>query len=191
MRLPVLVLALVSAWTSADAQPKAYVVVRDQSQVIFEATYPLGEFSGTADHVTGEFRLDPDNLPQGVTGSATINPATLRTGIEGRDRDLRKSLETDRYPEIRFTVGEVHSSFPSLAERADIALKISGMMLIRGVERAMTWTGRARIEEGRLWVRGEAELNMTEFGITPPRKFFLAVGDRVRVRFDLRLAPEE
>lgn len=191
MRLAALLLALVSVAPGAEAQPKSYGVVAGKSQVRFEASYPLGDFSGTTEDVTGELRLDSANVSQGVSGSVTVNPARLRTGSDGRDRDLRRTLETDRYPEIRFRVEEVLASFPALAERTDVTLKISGVMLIRGVERAMTWTGRARIEEGKLWVRGESELKLTDFGITPPKKFFLAVGDGVRASFDLRLAPSQ
>jgi polyisoprenoid-binding protein YceI len=191
MILAFLLLALLPFAARADAQPRPYRVVAGASHVAFEASYLLGDFSGTTEDVTADLRVDPDNLRLGVTGSVTVNPARLRTGIDGRDRDLRKTLEVDRYPEIRFTVGEVQASFPSLAERADVTLRISGVTLIRDVERAMSWSGRARIEDGKLWVRGEAELRLTDFGMTPPARFFLAVGDRVRVSFDLRLTPKE
>jgi polyisoprenoid-binding protein YceI len=186
-----LLLLVLSVATSAATQPKAYTVAAGRSQVTFEATYPLGNFTGTTEKVTGELRINPDNVTQGITGHVTINPGDLKTGLEGRDRDLKKALEADTYPEIRFKVQDVRASFPSLAERADITLQIGGMMLIRGVERVMPWTGRARIEDGMIWVRGETELRMTDFGITPPRKLFLAVGNSVRVSFDLRLAPKE
>ncbi len=186
-----LALVVLFVAANADAEPRVYTAAPEKSQVRFEAKYPLGDFFGTTDKVTGEFRIDRDNVTQSVTGTATVNPADLRTGIEGRDRDLRKILETDTYPEIRFRVEQVQASFPSLAERADITLTIGGILQIRGIERQVTWTGRARIEEGRVWVRGEAELRMTDFGITPPRKFFLTVADGIRVGFDLRLAPKE
>lgn len=186
-----LVLLVLSVTSSPNTQPTTYTVAADRSQVMFEAKYPLGDFTGITDQVTGEFRINPENVTQGVTGSVTVNPAALKTGIGARDRDLRKALDTDTHREIRFRVEEVQASFPSLAERADITLRISGVIRIRGIDRPMAWTGRARIEEGKLWVRGEAELKMSDFGIPPPRKFFLAVSDSVRVSFDLRLAPKE
>jgi len=175
----------------AGAEPKSYTIVPTRSHVSFDAVYPLGDFSGSTEDVAGEFTLDPANLGLGATGSLTANPATLRTGISGRDRDLGKVLEVEKYPEIRFSVGGVQASFPSLAERPDTALTITGTLTIHGVERATALTARARIVEGRLWVRGEGTLRMTDFGITPPRKFFLAVKDEVRVGFNLLLAPRE
>ncbi len=191
MILSILLLVLLSAPASADGEPGPYTVVAGKSRVTFEAKYPLGDFSGTTEEVTGYLRLDPANIPLGVAGSVSANAGRLKTGDEGRDGDLRKTLETDRHGEIRFSTEEVKSSFPSLAEHADVMLRISGTLRIRGVERATTWTGRARLERGRIWVRGETELRLTDFGITPPKKFLLAVGDRVRASFDLRLAPAE
>ena len=175
----------------AWAEPRPYVIVAGRSHVMFEASYLLGDFSGTTEDITAEITVDPASVPAGVIGSVVVKPAGIRTGVGERDRDLRKALAVDRYPEMRFRIGEVQASFPSLAERVDITLEVSGTMVIGGVERPLTWTGRARIEEGRLWVRGETELKLTDFGITPPRKFFLAVRDRVRASFDLRLAPRE
>lgn len=184
-------LCLLSLPASAEGEPRPYAVLAGKSQVRFEASYPLGDFSGVTEEVAGAVRLDPADLPGGVAGSVRADPSRLRTGNDGRDRDLRKTLETDRHGEIRFHAEEVKSSFPSLAEGADVTLRITGVLSIRGVERATTWTGRARLEGGTIWVRGETDLRLTDFGITPPRKFFLTVGDAVRASFDLRLTPAE
>ena len=191
MLLAILLFALLLVPTGADGEPKSYSVVAGKSRVTFDASYPLGDFSGASEAVTGQLRLDPANLPLGVTGSVAADPAGLRTGNARRDSDLKKTLETDRYGEIRFSAEEVKSSFPSLAEHTDVILRISGVLRLRGVERPTAWTARARLERGMIWVRGETDLKLTDFGITPPKRFFLAVGDGVRAAFDLRLAPAE
>ena len=191
MLLGILLFVLLLVPTGAAGEPKSYTVVAGKSRVTFDATYPLGDFSGVTEAVTGQLRLDPANIPLGVAGSVSADPSRLKTGNDGRDRDLRKTLETDRYGEIRFSADAVTSSFPSLAEHTDVILRISGVLRIRGVERRTTWTARARLEGKMIWVRGETDLKLTDFGITPPKRFFLAVGDGVRAGFDLRLAPAE
>ncbi len=190
-RLAVASALLALTASPASPEPKTYAISPIRSQVAFDATYPLGDFPGTTEEVAGAFTLDPGNLSLGVSGSVTVNPASLRTGIGGRDRDLRNVMEVEKYPEIRFTLCGVDASFPSLAERADTALKMSGVLGIHGVARPVTLTGRARIVEDGLWVRGEGDLKMSDFGITPPKKFFLSVKDEIRVRFDVLLAPRE
>lgn len=158
---------------------------------MFEASFPLGEFRGISQEVRGEFQADLENIPAGIRGSVTVNTASLKTGIDRRDRDLQTTLEVDKHPSIRFTVQEARASFPSLAERVDTQLSIEGTLSIRGVERPLTLTGRAQIREGQVWVRGEGNLKMTSYGISPPKKFFLSVGDQTRVSFDVLLAPKE
>jgi hypothetical protein len=54
----------------------------------------------------------------------------------------------------------------------------------------MTFPARVRLRDEKLWVRGEGELKMTDFGMMPPKRLFLEVGDRVRVAFDVTLAPD-
>jgi polyisoprenoid-binding protein YceI len=102
-----------------------------------------------------------------------------------------RALSAERYPEIRFSVQRVEASFPSVADRSDMLLTISGLMQISGVERSVVVPGRVRLQDNRLWVRGETRLQMRDFGIDPPRRFFLRVSDSVLVSFDLLLAPAD
>ena len=100
-------LSLLSATSPVRAEPKTYVVVPARSQVMFEASFPLGNFRGTAEEVRGEFQADLENIPAGIRGSVTVNLASLKTGIDRRDQDMRTTLEVEKHPNIRFTVREV------------------------------------------------------------------------------------
>lgn len=163
------------------------MTVAAKSQVSFDASFPLGNFTGRTGDLGGEFRADQADLRQGVTGALRVSSATLRTGVEGRDRDMWKALAVEHYPEIRFTLDHVDASFPAVTDRSDVLLTISGRMVIRGVEHPMAFPGRVRRRDDALWVRGESELKMSDFGIKPPKKLFLQVADAVRVSFDLVL----
>ena len=66
-----------------------------------------GDFGGRGEGVTGEFQVDTADLRASITGVARVRVAALRTGNETRDRDMRKVLDVDRFPEIRFTIGSV------------------------------------------------------------------------------------
>src|SRR5262249_20795295 len=120
-----------------------------------------------------------------------INPATLRTGVAGRDADMRRALAVTAYPDLRFSIERVEPSYHSVTDKADVLLTVGGLLLIRGVERPAIFPARVRLREDRLWVRGEGRLKMSDFGIERPRHFFLGMGDGVRVSFDLILAPQD
>lgn len=183
-------LALLLDASPTFADLRRFTPVTGRNEVSFTASFPLGNFTGRTDEVDGEFRADPADLRSGITGALRVKAYGLRTGNGGRDRDMYRLLAVERYPEIRFTVDKVDASFPSMTDRADVLLSITGVMGIRGVERAMSFAGRARLRDDKLWVRGESQLQISQFGMKPPSRFFMRVGDTLLVSFDVTLAPD-
>jgi len=183
-------LLVVLATSAAHGEPRRWVTVAGKSEVSFAATHPLGNFIGRTESVTGVFRADPENLRRPVSGTLQVNAASLKTGDDARDRDMWKLLAVEKYAEIRFNVERVEPSFPSVAERSDVLLKIVGQMVVRGVERSLALSGRVRRRDNGLWVRGETEVKMSDFGISPPSRWFLQMGDMVLVGFDVQLYEE-
>jgi polyisoprenoid-binding protein YceI len=183
-------LALLPGASPAAAELRRFTAVAAKSQVSFTASFPLGDFTGRTQDIAGEFQVDPTDLRLGVTGTLRIKAYGLRTGDDGRDREMYRLLAVDRHPEIRFTVERMEASFPSATDRSDVLLTITGVMSIRGEERAMAFPGRVRLREDKLWVRGEGSLRMTQFGIKPPSRFFVDVKDALLVGFDVTLAPD-
>lgn len=177
---------------SAQAELRRWAPLAGKSQVAFDASFPLGNFTGATEDLAGAFQADPDDLREPVKGALTVKARSLRTGVKDRDRDMWKALAVERYPEIRFAVERVEASFPSITDRADVLLTITGRMEIRGMERPVVFPGRVRLQDGKLWVRGEAMLKLSAFGIAPPRRLlFLAVKDDLLVRFDMLLTRDE
>lgn len=170
------------------AAPARWTPVGGKSEVRVAARHRLGDFTGVAERLMGEFEGDPGDLRQPVTGTLRVPVAALRTGVDGRDRDMRRLLDAERFPEIRYTISSVEPSFGSASDRSDVLLTIHGTLAIRDVERPVTFLGRVRLRDGQVWVRGEASTRMTDFGITPPRRFLVAVEDALLLAFDLLLA---
>ena len=179
---------ILSAFAAASAEEAAFRIVSERSEVAFDATYPLGDFTGTTKDVKGEFRVDPADLARPVTGRLEVNPGSLDTGIAGRDQDLREHLEVKRFPAIVFVPKEVRAGQASLPDRGEIPVTISGLMTIHGVERPVEFSGKARLQEGGLRVEGVTALKMSDYGITRPTKLFFRVGDEVKVRFRVEAA---
>lgn len=157
----------------------------------FDAAHPLGDFSGTSDQPTGEFEGDSADLKKGIKGWLAVAVRTIKTGDNTRDRDMWKALEQERFPEIRFHIERVETSFPSVTDQTDVLLAIHGTLTVHGVSRPMTFPGRVRLRDGKLWVRGETRIKMSDFGIAPPRRLLLKVRDSVLASFNVNLAPTE
>lgn len=183
-------LSLLLGASLAGADLRRFTPVVAKSEVSFTASFPLGDFTGRTQDIDGEFHADPADLRSGITGMLRIKAYAFRTGDDGRDRAMYRLLAVDRHPDIRFTVERIDASFQSLTDRADVLLTITGLMSIRGVERTMAFPGRARLRDDKLWVRGESRLQMSQFGMKPPSRFFLDVKDALLVSFDVTLAPD-
>jgi len=190
---PVLTLAcLALAWLGADpafAEPARWVPVTGRSLVSFDAGFPPGDFSGFGRDLTGELEVDSSDLGQGVSGHLTVQVNTISTGNDGRDKDMLKALAADRHPTMYFVIQTVEApSFPlGVAEHTDTLVTIQGRLSIAGVERVKRFSGRVRLKQGRLWVRGESRFKMSDFGIRPPQCLLFRVKDEVGVGFDLLL----
>jgi polyisoprenoid-binding protein YceI len=169
----------------ASAEPGRWTPVPLKSTVAFDATHPFGDFSGRAEELMGEIVMDPSDLAQAVRGTVTIDVRAITTGLNGRDRDLRRSLDAERHRQVRYAVQGIEASFASLSDRSDVTLTIRGTLTVRGVEQPLPLSGRARWRDDRVWVRGEGRLRLTDFGIQPPRRLFLTVGNQVAIRFDM------
>jgi len=183
-----LVLAGLGA-SPAFAEPARWMPVRGQSLVSFDAVFPPADFSGFGRDLSGEFEANADDLTQGVSGRLTVQVSGISTGNEGRDKEMWKSLAADRHPTMYFVIQTVDApSFPpGVAEHTDTLLTIQGRLSIAGVERVKRFSGRVRLKQGRLWVRGESRFKMSDFGIKPPQYLLLWVKDEVGVGFDLLL----
>lgn len=184
-------LALACLAGPSDAQSRRWVPVPGKSLVAFEASHRLGDFRGSAETVSGEFEADPADIRAGFTGTLRAPVTALRTGHAGRDRDMLKLLQADTHKLLRYTIGGSEASFNAITAAADVLLTIKGALEVRGVERTLVFLARARLIGDRIWVRGEARLKLTEFGIEPPRRFWFRVGNEVGVSFDVTLAPAD
>jgi len=189
-RAAIVCLLLAGLGTSpALAEPARWLPVRGQSLVSFDAVFPPADFSGFGRDLSGEFEADAADLTQGVSGHLTVQVYGISTGNEGRDKEMWKSLAADRHPTMYFVIQTVDApSFPpGVAEHTDTLLTIQGRLSIAGVERVKRFSGRVRLKQGRLWVRGETRFKMSDFGVKPPQYLLLWVKDEVGVGFDLLL----
>ena len=188
----VALVCLLLAWLDPSpsfGEQARWVSVQGQTLVSFDASFPPGDFSGFGRDVTGEFEADAADLSQGVSGHLTVQVATISTGNEGRDKEMSKALAADRHPTMFFVIQTVDApSFPpGVVAHIDTLLTIQGRLSIAGVERVKRFSGRVRLKDGRLWVRGESRFKMSDFGIKPPQYLLFRVKDEVGVGFDVLL----
>ncbi len=145
--------------------------------------------NGTFGQWTVDLNYDPSK-PEAASVTAHIQTASVTTGNDRRDNDLRQNyLAVDSFPEITFVSKRVEQVAPD-------KLRISGDLTMRGVTRPVVLdadiggvltTSRGR----RVAFSATTTIKRQDYGIT--RNGFLEgaqiVGDNVRITIDIE-APE-
>ncbi len=196
---PVLVLAAVLlpvavAEPAGDLAPTGaaitYRVVPGASSVGFDASSTLHRFEGSSSSVRGEVRFVPGDPASRPTAHVEVDAASLETGVGGRDRKMRKLLEVETHPAISFDLERVSDVRIDAANGA-VHARIEGRMTIRGQQQPLSLEVDLRPGAHGHWtVVGAAPLDMTEYGIKPPRVMgFIRVAPEVTLRIALELEP--
>jgi polyisoprenoid-binding protein YceI len=63
----------------------------------------------------------------------------------------------------------------------------AGKLTIRGVTKDVTVTGTAQVAGDKIEIAGTTTINMTDYGVTPPRVPFTTVDSATTIEFDVFL----
>jgi polyisoprenoid-binding protein YceI len=180
---PTVLLAAVGAPLAAQAPAERTVpdaVIRE-GRLSFDGRATAGNFTGSTTAVKGELR--GGTLSQ-VRGWVEAPVATLATGNQRRDRDLNKSMESPKYPTIRFELTGVAGG-ESAADSVDLVLH--GRFIIHGVARDAAMPASVAFHPEGIRLRGQTPLNLKDYKIGGLSKAFgmLKMHEEILVHVDL------
>ena len=130
-----------------------------QGVLSFDGNATVGDFTGTTSTVTGQV-TGGDLSAVGGWVEAPVN--TLKTGNGRRDRDLNKSMESDKFPTMRFDLSRVT---PAVTRGDSIAVTLGGTFTIHGVTREVTMPATVVFQPGAVQLRSTFPLNLTDYEI--------------------------
>ena len=147
-----------------------------------------GDFVGTTSTISGEM-TGGDSLGA-VRGWVEAPVKTITTGNGRRDRDVNKSMESDKYPTIRFDLGGV-SSAAGTGDSVPVTLR--GRLAIHGVTRDVSLPGYVRREGQEIRVRSDFPLNLKDYKIGGLSKMLgmLKMDEHIKVHVDVAFAPSQ
>lgn len=153
----------------------------------FDGRATLGDFVGTTDSVRGAMTGGPDLTS--VTGWVEASVASLRTGNGKRDKDLRKSMEVEQYPTMRFDLERVTVSARSGGDTVGVSLR--GMLTVHGVKRELTLPAHVWPERDGMRLVGGFPLNVKDFQVGGLTKFLgvLKMDEHIVVHVDVTFGP--
>lgn len=154
----------------------------------FDAKASVGDFTGITDSVMGGFGA-AENLAS-VSGCAAAPVHTLVTGNDHRDRDLNKSMESDKYPEIRFKLDSVA---PAATVGDTTQLTLQGDLTLHGVTQQVSLPGALTRLGDTLHIHTDFPVNVKDYKVGGLSKFLglFKMDEHIVVHVDLLFAPAD
>jgi polyisoprenoid-binding protein YceI len=151
----------------------------------FDGKASAGDFVGTTSTVSGALRGGA--TVDAVTGWVEAPVATLVTGNDRRDRDLNKSMESKKYPTIRFDLRRAHAA----GQGAALDVTLDGDLTLHGVTRPVSIPAKVFLSPDSMHVTGSFPLNLKDYRIGGLSKLLgiFKMYEDIVVHLDLRFAP--
>ncbi|MEP7225822.1 MAG: YceI family protein [Gemmatimonadales bacterium] len=166
-------------WAQGRPVPNGRV---DSGTLSFDGHATVGDFVGITKTVSGELTGGADLTA--VRGWVEAPVRTLTTHNGKRDKDLNKSMESDKYPNIRF---ELSGITPRVGTTDSMAAVLHGALVIHGVTRKVDLPGTLQFEGSQARVRSDFPLRLKDYRIGGLSKMLgvLKMYDGVQVHVDL------
>jgi polyisoprenoid-binding protein YceI len=114
-----------------------------------------------------------------------VDLLSLKSDEALRDRAMRGSLNTDKFPTATYTI-ESLTGFPSnYGDAKQVSMTMTGTMNIHDTNKPVTWTVLARQGGDYLTAIADTDFKMSDFGITPPNASITRVEDGVHLQITL------
>lgn len=119
----------------------------------------------------------------------TVPVADLTSGEKGLDKNMRKAMKAEKFPEVVYDLGAAGVAASSGA----LTASTTGQLTIAGEKREIAMRLAVVPAGDAVAVRGAYELKMSDFGIEPPKLMMgaIKVKDAVTVRFDLTIKTQK
>ena len=170
-------------------QLQDYTLLPRLCRVGFDAKSTLHDFTGVTSDVSGAFTADFDDPAGAWQGAVVATAAELRTGVDGRDKNMREHLSVDAHPQIRFAIDR----FEPAANGVDVARKkvrgnITGKMTIRGATRPLTMPIEVEVDpQQRVVIKGQTKLLLSDYDVPVPNQLgVIGMEDEVVIWIALR-----
>jgi polyisoprenoid-binding protein YceI len=155
----ILWLALAVTPAAAQTSPIPDGVVREGS-LSFDGKATVGDFTGTTTTVSGQF-MGAASLDE-IRGWVEAPVQTLLTGNSKRDKDLNKSMESEKYPALRF---ELTGVTPATGSLDSLPVTLHGRLQLHGVDRELELPAVLSMASDHARIRTTFPLNLKDYRI--------------------------
>ncbi len=189
MRRTLRILLLAAALPVASLAAQAGIIPPSHiatGRLSFDAHATAGDFTGATTSVAGG--MTGGSALGEVRGCVQAPAGTLVTGNGHRDRDLNKSMETERFPTLRFRLREV---VPADDVADSTRVNLIGDLTLHGVTRLDTLPARLAWRSDSIEVRTDFPVNVKDHGVRGLSKLLgmFKMNEHIVVHVDVIFVP--
>jgi polyisoprenoid-binding protein YceI len=184
-------LTLLAALNTSHAQMVFKVVPgHADTKVQFTSEAPMETVTGTTHTATGFVEMDPSGTGEGARGEVHADLASLKTGIDLRDRHMRENhLETGKYPEAVFTLTSLTLPSGGLPEGIRTRVAAQGTFKLHGIERTIEpetyFTLHNSATGSTLQIESNFTVRLPDYLIKRPQFLLMRLAEEQRVHVEL------
>ncbi len=182
------ILGITTFFTSKNAVfETSSVIIKERSTLLIKGESNINNFSCLYDNdeikktIPIKYTVEGDKIRFDKT-VLLLNNTFFDCGGNGINRDLRKTLNTEDYPQIALTLNEIERTEDPSKINAEIAIKIAGISHNYRIPIEI-------IKNQNLIVNGQLKIKLTDFNLNPPKKLFgiIAVDNKIEITFNLEI----
>lgn len=182
------ILGMTTFFTSKNAVfETSSVIIKERSTLLIKGESNINNFSCLYDNdeikktIPIKYTVEGDKIRFDKT-VLLLNNTFFDCGGNGINRDLRKTLNTEDYPQIALTLNEIEKTEDPSKINAEIAIKIAGISHNYRIPIEI-------IKNQNLIVNGQLKIKLTDFNLNPPKKLFgiIAVDNKIEITFNLEI----
>ncbi|GAB2764682.1 YceI family protein [Salinimicrobium soli] len=171
---------------------QSFVLVPDASQLQVEGSSTLHDWEMKAEKMEGKLTAEfQDEELQNITFlQLLIDAQNLRGEKEGMNEDAHEALQTDLYKHIQYDLQNLKDLN---CNTSDCTGTIEGYLTVAGNRKPVPVEIEIKIHDNRIILSGSKDLEMSYFGIEPPKALFglLKADNAVNVTFNLIFTKQE
>jgi polyisoprenoid-binding protein YceI len=191
-----IVVLIMAGLLAGAVLPQAYLTAQEarvladgrvlSGTLSFDGHATVGDFTGTTSTVSGRL-MGAADLAE-VRGWVEAPVRTLKTGDGKRDKDLNKSMESEKYPLLRFDLARVARRSGSADS---LAVLLYGELRIHGVTRSVELPATVQFTDSTTRLRSDFPLNLKDYRIGGLSRMLgmLRMYEDIEVHVDLVFGP--
>lgn len=155
----------------------------NDSKVTVDGTSNVHDWTVEAKVMNGKMNAQLETALKINQLTFSVEVEQLKSGKSGMDKNTYKALNSTKFKTIDFKMTKVQK-MTKLSDN-NYQLELSGDLTIAGTTKTIVLVASAQVQGNKLVLIGKHKLNMTHYGVEPPKALMgtIKTGEEVTVNF--------